>query len=456
MRSNSYFFKLGKGTYGAGHTQITNEDVYVNHETPDFSEFERLFNEYNVLSRRLENLQQTVFYNRVVITYDLLEDFSNSASYTNFPIYYNFVNNVGRLIVDPTKILVDFRNTTVFMKDSSRTLSTNNRRFRVIGDPQPAYGNYVWYNCEYVPSVPYAYDNLGAFMANNSTWFLAYQREQVNSSGNSNVTSGNGTTVNSGIIDIGGLLSSDVTWNANAQQDSRIVMFTRPVGNSFVPFGGGRDKYRIGFNFIDINGVGSRTVVGVLDDSDNDGDGPFQISSDIIRLNSSDIRFTSSGGPIGPVGHTLVIQNEKGEISAQKRADLHEGPYSWGINHSSNSGFGMTSVQGTDNRYKRIDQVVHFKIEINTINTVNGPVNPDVGIILQNTILTPDFFTSLVYTEINPDGNGSIDTSTWAIREISGNLFEFFDRENNQPIQGINWTNGSIKIYGSYVTRARF
>ncbi len=181
MKRYSYFFKKGKGTYGLSNEQITKDDLYVNHEVPDLSSVQDLINQSDRLERKIENLQQTVFYNRVIITYDLLEDFSNGAQYSSFPIYYNQANGVGRLIVDTTKIIADFRNTTVFMKDSieSGAITTRNRRFRVLGDPQPAYGNYVWYNCEYVPSNTYAYDILGSYMPNNSTWFLAYQREEI-------------------------------------------------------------------------------------------------------------------------------------------------------------------------------------------------------------------------------------------------------------------------------------
>ncbi|MCK8520221.1 hypothetical protein M0D21_01510 [Aquimarina sp. D1M17] len=187
MRSNSYFFKGGKGTYGSGHTQVTIDDLYINHQTPNFDPFQVLIRENNILRRKIENLQQTVFYNRVFITYNLLEDFSNSASYNTFPIYYNQINGVGRLLVDETKIKIDFRNTTIFIKDSSEgdSLRSGNRRFIVLGDPQPAYGNYVWYNCEYTPVVPYAYDNLNSFMPNNAVWFLAYQKE-VSTENNAN------------------------------------------------------------------------------------------------------------------------------------------------------------------------------------------------------------------------------------------------------------------------------
>lgn len=187
MRSNSYFFKGGKGTYGLGHTQITAADVYVNHIQENFSPIQELISENILLRSKIDNLQQTVFYNRVFITYNLLEDFSNGSSYNTFPIYYNFINGVGRLVVDETRIKVDFRKTTVFIKDAAETnsLTTRNRRFEVLGDPQPAYENYVWYNCEYVPSVPYAYDNLGSFMPNNAVWFLAYQKE-ANASGEAN------------------------------------------------------------------------------------------------------------------------------------------------------------------------------------------------------------------------------------------------------------------------------
>jgi len=185
MRSNSYFLKSGKGTYGKGHTPVTTDDIYINHQVTDLSGLQELFSEVSRAQRNIENLQQTVFYNTVFVTYDLLEDFSNGSQYQAYPIYYNFVNNIGRLIVDPTRITVDFRNTTVFMKDNGQSPSSGNRRFKVMGDPQPAYDNFVWYHCEYVPAIPYAYDNLGSFMPNNAIWFLAYQREE-NSTNNSN------------------------------------------------------------------------------------------------------------------------------------------------------------------------------------------------------------------------------------------------------------------------------
>ncbi|AXT59694.1 hypothetical protein D1816_04755 [Aquimarina sp. AD10] len=181
MKAYSYFLKPGKGTYGLGNNQINVDDVYVNHRTPDLSFLEELVTDNQRLRRKVENLQQAVFYNRVVITYDLLEDFSNSASYSTFPMYYNQANGIGRLLVDTSKISVDFKNTTVFIKDSaeSSSITTRNRRFKVTGDSQVAYGNYVWYRCDYVPANAYAYDNLGSFMPNNTTWFLAYQREDV-------------------------------------------------------------------------------------------------------------------------------------------------------------------------------------------------------------------------------------------------------------------------------------
>ncbi len=181
MKAYSYFLKPGKGTYGLGNNQINVDDVYVNHRTPDLSFLEELVTDNQRLRRKVENLQQAVFYNRVVITYDLLEDFSNSASYSTFPMYYNQANGIGRLLVDTSKISVDFKNTTVFIKDSaeSSSITTRNRRLKVTGDSQVAYGNYVWYRCDYVPANAYAYDNLGSFMPNNTTWFLAYQREEV-------------------------------------------------------------------------------------------------------------------------------------------------------------------------------------------------------------------------------------------------------------------------------------
>ena len=85
------------------------------------------------------------------------------------------------MLVDVSKINIDFENTTVFMKDSANSsqLTSGNRRFQVIGTAQPAYGNYVWYRCNAVPFNRYAFDSLGTYMPNNSEWFLGYQRERL-------------------------------------------------------------------------------------------------------------------------------------------------------------------------------------------------------------------------------------------------------------------------------------
>ncbi len=182
MRTHSYFLKSGKGTYGLGHTQITPDDVYLNYKPQDNYLALELLNEIGRFSNRIQHLQETVFYNSVYITSDLLENFSNSAQFREFPIYYSRVAETGRLLVDQTRIAVDFTNTTVFIKNNSTTLTTGNRRFKIIGTAQPAYENYVWYTCEYVPFTPYAFDSLGSFMPNNTTWFLAYQHETIGTS----------------------------------------------------------------------------------------------------------------------------------------------------------------------------------------------------------------------------------------------------------------------------------
>lgn len=179
MRTHSYFLKSGKGTYGLGHTQITTDDVYVNFRPPNNDLALELLRENTILARQNQLLQETVFYNRVFITNGLQANFSNNNEFREHPIYFQ-TNGTTRLIVDTTRIQVDFRNTTVFIKNSNREdiLPSGNRRFKITGDAQPAYGNYVWYACNYVPSTPYAFDNLGSFMPNNALWFLAYQREQ--------------------------------------------------------------------------------------------------------------------------------------------------------------------------------------------------------------------------------------------------------------------------------------
>jgi len=255
MRSNSYFLKSGKGTYGKGHTPVTTDDIYINHQVTDLSGLQELFSEVSRAQRNIENLQQTVFYNTVFVTYDLLEDFSNGSQYQAYPIYYNFVNNIGRLIVDPTRITVDFRNTTVFMKDNGQSPSSGNRRFKVMGDPQPAYDNFVWYHCEYVPAIPYAYDNLGSFIGT---------REMPDSTGETrgadNVVIGNSAILdgigNDNVV-IGSEAFSGLGTNGNNASHNNVVIGSKTATDRVQ----GIDNVIIGGNAVQGDGSGSNNIV---------------------------------------------------------------------------------------------------------------------------------------------------------------------------------------------------
>ncbi|GAA4271619.1 hypothetical protein U6A24_13620 [Aquimarina gracilis] len=221
MRKYSYFLKLGKGTYGVGGSEVTTESLCVN-EISYEDEIYELNNKNSLLERKQKNLYDTVFYNLVFFTRDLLEDYSNNSTYNTELIYISSYNNEKgqtfyRLLVDKTKINIDFNGCSIFLKaieieegamlapirrgDASKaealpiegvrtsrdaghlqsqsraSISTNYNQFRVIDGAQPAYGNYIAYDLEYTL---YLYGSRATYIPNNTSFYLNYQRESVN------------------------------------------------------------------------------------------------------------------------------------------------------------------------------------------------------------------------------------------------------------------------------------
>ena len=76
MTKRRFFIKGGKGNIGLGGRQIVSDDIiYLYKDNDNVALISSLSIRNSILEKKVNNLQQTVFYNRVKITYDLLEDF---------------------------------------------------------------------------------------------------------------------------------------------------------------------------------------------------------------------------------------------------------------------------------------------------------------------------------------------------------------------------------------------
>ncbi|MBP2833497.1 hypothetical protein J8281_14980 [Aquimarina sp. U1-2] len=99
MRSNSYFLKSGKGTYGEGHTQIAPKDIYVNHIS------------YNDNTTIREGIKQK--FNPT------LGNFSNEYSVQNTRAFYSLIgdvltfsisfNDINTLVQTPSQFIINLR-----------------------------------------------------------------------------------------------------------------------------------------------------------------------------------------------------------------------------------------------------------------------------------------------------------------------------------------------------------
>ena len=76
MTKRRFLIKGGKGNIGLGGRQIVSDDIiYLYKDNDNVALISRLSIRNSILEKKVNNLQQTVFYNRVKVTYDLLEDF---------------------------------------------------------------------------------------------------------------------------------------------------------------------------------------------------------------------------------------------------------------------------------------------------------------------------------------------------------------------------------------------
>lgn len=182
MRVQLFWLKTGKGIYGVNNTQITTSDLLAS----DINLEERLTRDEETIDKNADNieiLKQTLFYNRVLVKYGIADNFSNGvSSYSDEPIYYSYNSLGSLLLVDTSKINIDFTNCSIFLKDAKDHPTAYYGRRMYVLSPQavPAYGNYVYYIVEPVPhNNNYAYDGLGSYFEDNSFYHLSYFRETI-------------------------------------------------------------------------------------------------------------------------------------------------------------------------------------------------------------------------------------------------------------------------------------
>ncbi|XRE42342.1 hypothetical protein ACIVBQ_000546 [Tenacibaculum discolor] len=185
-----YLLNTGKGTYGLGHTQISFSDDLTLYDNDFDNRITNNSTNINHNQRKIYNLQSIIYSNAAWSTNTLAPDFSNNSSFTK-PIYISYDTNtlVFRLVVDTSKVDIDFTNCDIFLKElNTRGLSSETgedirytRRRKVTSKPKFAWGNYVYYDIEEYPiDYEYAYDSINSYIKIGIEFHLGYQRKTIN------------------------------------------------------------------------------------------------------------------------------------------------------------------------------------------------------------------------------------------------------------------------------------